>query len=57
VQAMDKVKQNISQNQIIMICKGTNDKKFKYKMEQISKLTNLSELRGIFAKWNKQNID
>lgn len=54
---MDKVKQNISQNQIIMICKGTNDKKFKYKMEQISKLTNLSELRGIFAKWNKQNID
>lgn len=33
--ATDKIKQNISQNQIIMLCKGIGDKKFKYKVDQI----------------------
>lgn len=29
---INKTQQNISQNQIIMICKGNIDKKFKYKL-------------------------
>lgn len=32
---IDKSKQNLSQNQIIMICKGKFDKKFKYKVDRI----------------------
>lgn len=40
--AAEKIKQNISQNQIIMLCKGIGDKKFKYKVEQIERSIDLS---------------
>lgn len=42
---IERIRQNINQNQIIMICKGSGDKKFKYKLDQIEKAVSLSEIR------------
>ena len=56
--AVENSNQNVSQNQIIMFCKGSADKKLKYKEEALERLgINFYDLRLLFKKWTKPEID